>query len=398
MPSRAALSRGAAVQRWAPPLALATALSVLVGFGMLGIARRGFSAMDLAVFQAAGRTWLGGESPYDRASLDRHFPREGSYLPAFASPPVTAPFFMGLGLLSEGTAVRVVRALDLVALALLTWLAARMAWEPLTPGLFPAPRSVIWYFAAVFAVSTFTIQALWLGQVSLIGAAALQGTWYLDRRRQALAAGICLAVASIKPQLMMLPLLWLLLERRWRLIAASGIAAMILMAYPLATNGPITEMKAWLGAIQDYKTHTPNHLGSCFVVGIPSLVAAAGGPSLDLTLAGVVLTVVLWLLRHRICEDDVPALLPLISLAVVYGHDLDAVYLAPLAVSLTFHLRGRSLAGVVLAVLVVLFFLPSRLICQFDVPLLDQWRSVICLVFLGWVLWLSARHVALQRA
>lgn len=84
--------------------------------------------------------------------------------------------------------------------------------------------------------------------------------------------------------------------------------------------------------------------------------------------------------------------------AIVYGHDLDAAYLAPLAVSLTLHLRGRPLAGALVAVRALLFFIPSRLICQFDVPLFDQWRSIICLVFLGWLPWLSVRHVALQRA
>jgi Glycosyltransferase family 87 len=392
------MSSRTAVARWFPPLVLAIGLATLATFGMLGAARRGLWAMDLEVFQAAGRSWLAGESPYDRSTLDRHFPRQGAYLPAFASPPVAAPFYMCLALLDEGTAMRLVFLLDLIAIGLLGWLTARMAWEPVTPGLLPASRDVIWYFPALFAFSTFTIQTLWLGQVSLVGAAALQGTWYLDRNRRPIAAGICLAVASIKPQMMMLPLLWFLLERRWRLIVVSGLAALVLMAYPLAVNGPIAEMKAWLGAVQDYKTHTPNLLGSCFVVGLPSLVAAAGGPLLDLTLAGLVLTGILWVFRHRICEDDVPALLPLISLAIVYGHDLDAVYLAPLAVSLTLHLRGRSLAGALVAALVVLFFVPSRLICQFEVPLLDQWRSVICLVFFGWLLWLSARHVALQRA
>src|SRR5215475_13182645 len=126
MPSGAAMSRGAAVQRWVPPLALAAALSALLGLGVFGLARHGFSAMDLAVFQAAGRTWLVGENPYDRASLDRHFPREGSYLPAFASPPVAAPFYMALALVRERTAMGLVQALDLLALALLAWLTARM--------------------------------------------------------------------------------------------------------------------------------------------------------------------------------------------------------------------------------------------------------------------------------
>jgi len=169
--------RRAALQRWARPLALAIGLSALTGFGMLGVARHGVWAMDMAVFQAAGRSWLAGESPYDRASLDRHFPRDYAYLPAFASPPAAAPFYMGLALFSEGAAMRLIHVLDLLAVALLGWITARMAWEPVTPGLLPASRNVIWYFPALFAFSTFTVQTLWLGQVSLLGATALQAVW-----------------------------------------------------------------------------------------------------------------------------------------------------------------------------------------------------------------------------
>ena len=138
--------------------------------------------------------------------------------------------------------------------------------------------------------------------------------------------------------------------------------------------------------------------GSCFVVGIPSLVAAAGGPGLDLTLMGIALTAVLWWYRHRICEDDVPAFLALITLAIVYGHDLDFVYLAPLAVSLTLHLRGRPRGGLVVAALLAVFFIPSRLICQFGHPVIDQWRTLIALFFLGWLLWMSTRDASIRVA
>jgi Glycosyltransferase family 87 len=396
MPSGVRSVRRAALDRWAPPLALAAGLTSLVAFGMVGVARHGLWAMDFEVFHAAGRTWLAGESPYDRASLDRHFPRQDPYLPAFASPPAAAPFFMGLALMSEGAAMKLLDILGLAAVGALGWITAQMAREPITPGLPPASAKVFWYFPALFAFSTFTFQTVWLGQVSLITVTALQAAWYLDRKRRPIAGGLCLALAGLKPQILMLPLVWFLLEKRWRMILVSGLAAGLLMAYPLLRGGPIAEMKAWMAAVRDYKTHAPNQLGSCFVVGLPSLVAAAGGPALDLTLLGIALTAIVWWFRRRICEDDVPALLAMITLGIVYGHDLDFVYLAPLAVSLTLHLRGRLLAGLLVAVLLALFFIPSRLICQFGHPVVDQWRTVICLVFLGWLVWLSVRHAAVQ--
>jgi len=383
-----------AVDRWTQPVALAIGLGVLTASGIFGMGRHGVWGMDLAVFQAAGRSWLAGESPYERSSLDRHFPRAEAYLPAFASPPLAAPFYMGLALLSEDAAMRLLHVLDVVAIGVLGWITARMALEPVTPGLQPATRGVMWYFPALFAISTFTIQTLWLGQVSLICATALQAAWFFDRKQRPVRGGLCLAVAGIKPQLLMLPLLWFLLGRRWRLILVSGAVAGLLMAYPLALHGPVAEMKAWLAAVQDYRTHEPNRLGSCYVVGLPSLVAAAGGPEMDLTLLGIMVTAALWWLRSRVCEDDVPALLALVTLGLVYGHDLDLVYLAPLAVSLALHLRGRPAAGLLVAALVVLFFIPSRLICPLGLPVVGQWRSVICLVFLGWLSWLSVRRVA----
>lgn len=388
--------RSETFDRWAPPLALATGFAVLIAFGMAGVTRHGLWAMDLEVFQAAGRTWLDGESPYDRAALDRHYPRTEVYLPAFASPPATAPFFMGLGLMSERTAKRVLDLLSLLAVGILGWLTARMAREPIDPRFQPASTRVFWYFPALFALSSFTFQTVWLGQISLITATALQAVWYLDRKRRPIAGGVCLALASLKPQIMLLPLIWLVLEKRWRMILVSGVVAGIFMAYPLIRGGPIAEMRAWMAAVQDYKTHDPNRLGACFVVGLPSLVVAAGGPAMDLTLTGVLLTVVLWAGRRRICADDVPALLALGGLGIVYGHDLDFVYLAPLAVSLALHLRGRPTAGWVVAGLTAVFFVPSRFVCQFGLPLLSQWRSAICLVFLGWLLSLSVQHAAVQ--
>jgi len=390
------LSRGVALERWAPPLALAAGLAWLMLFDVFGVGRLGLWAMDFHVFHSAGQTWLAGESPYDRSSFDRHYLR-GKHeldLPAFASPPASAPLYMGLALMTESGAMKLLNVLNLAAVILLGWITARMALEPISPGLVPASPNVLWYFPALFAFSTFAGTTMWFGQVSLITAAALQAAWYLDRKRRPVAGGMCLALAGLKPQLLLLPLLWFLLQRRWRMILVAGVVTGLLMAYPLAHGGPIEEMKAWVAALQDYRTHEPNRLAYCSVVGLPSVVVAVGGPAIDLTVAAMVLTGILWWFRRRICVDDVPALLIMGTLGLVYGHDLDFVYLAPLAVSLVLHLRSRPGAGALVVALLALSFIPSRFVCQFGLPLLDQWRTGICLVFLGWVLGMSARHAA----
>src|SRR5262249_26330169 len=131
---RATISRSTIGERWAQSLPLVAGLAALMLFGIVGAGRQpGGWAMDLRVFHAAGRTWLDGESPYDRvqSTSTSGGAREAG---SFASPPVAAPLFMALGLMSEDAAMRLLRVLDLAAVGLLAWMAARMAREPVTQG------------------------------------------------------------------------------------------------------------------------------------------------------------------------------------------------------------------------------------------------------------------------
>src|SRR5262249_60212427 len=94
--------RSETFDRWAPPLALATGFAVLIAFGMAGGTRHGLWALDLEGVQAAGRTWLEGEGAYDRAGLDRDYPRAVVHIPPFVSPAAPAPLFTGLGRIDDG--------------------------------------------------------------------------------------------------------------------------------------------------------------------------------------------------------------------------------------------------------------------------------------------------------
>ena len=97
----------------------------------------------------------------------------------------------------------------LTALSVLLWLrvlgwqisaTAKITWMVLVLGSFPA------------------IQGFKLQQLSLLVAALLAGAMYAITRRHFLWAGILLAVAGIKPQLIFLPALWLLIwaTGNWR--------------------------------------------------------------------------------------------------------------------------------------------------------------------------------------
>lgn len=141
-----------------------------------------------------------------------------------------------------------------------------MMWNPpwtlalFTPlGLLPyAPSRLLWYLICLFLLFVCVswlwkacggphrfqwiawligfsfgpaLEALKLGQVGILMLASAVGFLYFIRREKGWAAGAVLALATIKPHILYLPLLaalgWALLERRWKVIAGFGIALLI---------------------------------------------------------------------------------------------------------------------------------------------------------------------------
>ena len=187
---------------------------------------------DLLAFWAAGRLILDGRAAdlYDAAALTA-LQRTvipvpigmNGYMP-YINPPFAAAAFAPLAALSEPVA-RAVWALLNVALA-----GGAAAW--LTRGL-PIRERLL---GALLIVTCYPVyHALAEGQWSILLlaagivaiTAARQGRWGF--------AGLALAVFWIKPQFVVLPLLALVLGRRWRAVAmtvATGLAA-VLVALPL---------------------------------------------------------------------------------------------------------------------------------------------------------------------
>jgi high-affinity Fe2+/Pb2+ permease len=76
---------------------------------------------------------------------------------------------------------------------------------------------------------------------------------------------------------------------------------------------------------------------------------------------------------------------------VGYNHDYDYVALIPILTSLWYYAARRPVYWTVVAPLVILFFFPQRYVRLAGIPALDQWRTIVVMLFLWAVLYFSCR-------
>jgi hypothetical protein len=102
------------------------------------------------------------------------------------------------------------------------------------------------------------VWAVILGQVSLVVAALVALAWWSLRARRWRLAGVCLALATVKPQMtfLLVPavLAWAIYTRRWRLVISFAVSMSLLLALPAAwlPNWPWE----WVRAVYRYTGYT----------------------------------------------------------------------------------------------------------------------------------------------
>ena len=312
------------------------AICSLVAFGIIGVGREGIFNFDGQVLYAAGRAWLQGANPYDYAALSRavaEIPGMDLSQVRFFYPPQASAICIFLGLFPYTVAREIWLVLNLLAIAaiiILTFLVVREE----TPKRWIPGGCLL---GALIVGSPFTAHVLWMGQTSLVAFAATFAAWRSAGRKSWLAAGICLGIASYKPQICMLVVIWLVLDRNWRVLVTAGIAATLLSVYPIITEGPISALLRWhegVGAGYALEFNLP---GFSHKVGLESLFFAAGLPLSARVLlgTGIIITLVLWGFRSRFQQTDVLSLLMFITFTFSgYLHDYDYVALTPIFISL----------------------------------------------------------------
>ena len=356
---------------------LCSLISLLL-FGIIGIGRKSEDfSFDFLVMYEAGKDWLSGNNPYPIVPIED----------PFAYPPNSAFLFVPLALFEYNIAKIGFLFMNLAAIASIITVTHYTLRKRSKASDFHSSLLI----AAFFIGNPITTYCVWMGQSTLISLAALIGAWMFSYQNRWSIAGICLGIASFKPQVCVLVFLWFLLERNLRLLAASAGTMVVMSIYPILTQGPINMLVSWHHGLTIYKATDLNMAGDQNVVGIESLLKAAGLNSPNLTILGVILLVMLWLFRAKFDYFDILGIILGISLTFVYGHNFDYVCLVPLFTSLVFYARKIPKVWLLLVPLVFLFLFPERFIRMFGIPVLTHWRTVVVLLLVSLVLALSTQ-------
>jgi hypothetical protein len=383
------------VGRRAVGAALVAAASLsLLAFGLLGVGRGTSPAgsvlrPDTQVVYVAGRMWLHGQSPYvlrdflavsdPMAGIDHAFVHSG-----FAYPPTIAPFCLILGFASQAVARDIVTTLNVAAVLVLAYYVYLLAVAAMRDG--DSDGSLRFFVPAVVIGNPFTTHIVFQGQTTLVATAALVAAWYYGNARdRPILSGVLFAVATIKPQVALLPVAWTLLQRRPKQLGAMALVGLAMIAVPVMVAGPLGLVQQWRAEIGAYAAIPSNALGFPNVFGVQSLLVASGIAAPGLAVLVLPLIGFLWWARKRLAIDDVLAVLLSGSCLFIYAHDYDLAALAVLYACLWRHgggSDGRTLAALGL---LVLLFAPQRFVRSSNFGPLVHWRELTLMAAATWI-------------
>ena len=367
----------------------ATALGTvsLLCFGVLGVGRgQATFGFDLDVLWGAGSAWLHGFDAYDATPVGRAAP-----VGPFAYPPQVAPLCLLLALVPMRAAPWLGLALNLFSLVAVDR-SCQQIYRSAAHGRSSSTREGEphnWWSTAVIVGNPFTAHVVFMGQTSLMAVAAVLAAWRYVAEGRYLAAGVLACVASVKPQISLLILLWFLLERRVRVLAVFAAAVAVAAVVPAIVTGPLKLLPTWLRATRNYSGNFTNSVSFQHRFGVDSFIDAAGVHVFTFAWVGLLVVAALWIKRERFDRGEIVALLLATSVVFIYAHDYDLVALLPFVAAYASLGRDFKAAWIGGAVLLLLMSVPQRLLSTLDSPLMNQFRVPVVLAAVA--LWLAFR-------
>ncbi len=386
-------------------LVIISAVSILLAF-TLGVAHKGVvgGLYDFSYFYIAGKCWLNHQSPYNFYTYANTFKsvEEVSSIyrnDPFAYPPQIAVFCVLFALLDFSSARTVVILLNLTAAGLLAILAIKFVTNAEQPRPASSMSATKWVLPSLVLANPFTGHLVWIGQLTLMIGTLIIGAWYFARRNKPLLAGLLLGLATIKPQYLILPVLWLFLERQWKTLIVASIVSFGLALFGLLmlSNSPIYSIQEWLQAFSAYQSQG-NAIGGKEVMGLPSALSAMGlnMPGLSVLMIGaVVITIVLWFHRSKFCGDDIFGILLAMQFSLTYAKFIEIPLLVPLLSGLWLHIGHRkNLWFIAIAGLIILVSPRTGLN---SIPILFHSRTLVIFFALLALVFFSYQQVAMKH-
>jgi Glycosyltransferase family 87 len=187
---------------------------------------------DGRFFYAAGRCWLNGASPYDFETYARYW-QEGvgsEAINGFVYPPTLALLAIPLGLFPWNIAKWVLDGINVLALFGIWFFTFQLTIaHPSIRKHSPMPLFCIMLSGWV----SLTPIVIHLGQMSLLSVCGILGAFYAQQRQRPILCAAFVLLATFKPQISLLPLVYLLVisSRRFLVPSLSAFAAVLLSIF-----------------------------------------------------------------------------------------------------------------------------------------------------------------------
>ncbi len=294
--------------RWITGCFLVFAFALL--FYMSTIRNKGKNIWDYDArfWYTGGVCWWNGESPYDRDIHTRtwvsFFEDPPMDQATFVYPPTIAMISLPLSLLPWEVAAWAFRFTNFLATAGLCLLAARLGSESTEKLRLLGPQG--WYAGACAFLGS-AHQAIFQGQLSLIVVFGCLATWYAYQRRILWLFLLGFLIASIKPQISLIPLLYILFSGglRWFIygtVLCGAISMFMLIAVPTPDL-----LAAYDGSMKNHLTYQYFNSWSWYC-SVPALLGATPwGKHFMLLGIGLGIAGAAWVARARTrMEDTLP--------------------------------------------------------------------------------------------
>lgn len=358
-------------------IALIGAVIFLYLFGIHGLLRHVPLGIDFEVFYKAAELFLNGGNPWVDLMNTKG---------PFSYPPHATSLLAVYGYFSEPVSLFLHTMLNVFSIGVIAYLAN--LWYLKISNL----RSMTIAQGCGLALligNPFMAHSVHLGQLLLPATAALMVSWHFLQKGNIWVSGVFLAFATIKPQVSILYVVWLMLHLNFRVLMIGGVVSLVMLIPAAVTYGLINSFYYWLISLSGYSSSAANIPGSVHVVGLESFFAAMGvqGTAWLFNPLALVATIVLFKYRESVDPLLTLHLLLVFALTFIYGHDTDyaaIIILWSLLVFTTIH-SGNYLHIAITVLLVLGFMFPQRLLRTIDFAALHHTRTFLiplCCVFL----------------